>query len=70
MEMIERDKGYRREREGVVWGLERAMDLIVMAEEEQGQQAPPPQPSYHLGQHAPRGTPQKCQKPKKTRSSS
>ena len=38
------------EREGVVWGLERAMDLIGMAEEEQGQQAPPPQPSSHLGQ--------------------
>ena len=45
--MIERDEGHRREQEGVVWGLERAMALIEMVEEEQGQKAPPPQPSYH-----------------------
>ena len=61
MEILVWDKGYRREREGVVLGLERAIDLIELAEEEQGQQVPPPQSSPHPGHPASGGTPQNCQ---------
>ena len=52
------------ELEGVVWGLDRAMDLIDMAEEEQGHQAPHPQPSLHWERPATGGNPQKVQNTK------
>ena len=41
-EIILRDKEYHRERKGLVWGLERAIYIIDLVEEEQGRQAPPP----------------------------
>ena len=50
MEMMARDEGRRMEQEGLVWGLERALQIIEMAE---GEQAPPPQPRPHSGQPAP-----------------
>ena len=46
MEMLSRDEGRRLELDGVEWGLERALDLIDMPEEEQGHQAPHPQPRF------------------------
>ena len=49
MELLLRDEGYHREREGVVLGLEAAIDLVELAEEEQGQQAPPPGPMIRMG---------------------
>ena len=49
MELLLQDEGYHREQEGVVLGLEAAIDLVELAEEEQGQQAPPPRSSPHPG---------------------
>ena len=43
MELLERYKKYCREREGMVLGLERAIDLVEMAEEEPDQQRSHPQ---------------------------
>ena len=48
-ELLERYKKYCTEREGMVLGLERAIDLVEQAEGEQGQQAPPPRFSPHPG---------------------
>ena len=41
-ELIRRNEGYHREREGVEIGLERAIDLIEQVEEEPEQQGSPP----------------------------
>ena len=46
-ELLERYKKYCTEREGMVLGLERAIDLVEQAEGKQGQQAPPPRSSPH-----------------------
>ena len=58
MGLLMRDEGYRRERDGVVLGLEAAIDLVEQAEEEQGQQAPPPRSSTHPGRPVPGRTPE------------
>ena len=42
-ELLVRVEGYHRERERVVVGLEAALDLVELAEEEQDQQAQTPQ---------------------------
>ena len=64
------DEGYRREREVVALGLEAAINLVELAEEEKVQQAPSPQSSPHPGRPDSRrtpedqkfgGTPQNCQ---------
>ena len=51
-------EGYRREREGVVLGLEAAIDLVELAEEEQDQQAPTPRSSPHPGRPVSGRTPE------------
>ena len=61
MELLALDEGYSREREGVVLGLERAIDLVELGEEDPDQQVPPPQPSLHPGSPASGGTPQNFQ---------
>ena len=40
LELLVRDERYRREREGVIIGLERAIDLVELEEEELEQQVP------------------------------
>ena len=59
--MQSRDEERRLELDGVVWGLERALDLIEIAEEKQGQPAPHPLPRVHSEQPDPRREPQKGQ---------
>ena len=49
MELLVQHEGYRRERKGVVLGLEAAINLMELAEEEQDQQAPTPQSSPQPG---------------------
>ena len=61
-EIILRDEEYRMEREGLVLGLERAIDIIDLVEEEQGRQVPPPQSNPHPEHPASGGFPQDCQK--------
>ena len=46
--MLARDEERHLELIGVVWGLERALGIINIAEEEQGQPAPHPGPRAHL----------------------
>ena len=60
-EMQARDEERRVELDGVVWGLERALDIVNIVEEEQGQPAPHPVPRVHSEQPSPGGKPQKCQ---------
>ena len=53
VESIERNEKYCQEREGMVLGLEKAIDTVKMEEKEQDQQRPPPQPSPHPVRPAP-----------------
>ena len=59
--MQARDKECRLELDGVVWGLERALDIVNIVEEEQGQPAPLPVPRANSEQPSPGGKPQKGQ---------
>ena len=59
--MQARDKERRVELDAVVWGLERALDIVTIVEEEQGQPAPHPVPRVHSEQPSPGGKPQKGQ---------
>ena len=45
MESLERDEKYGKEREGIVAGLEKAIDIVEMKEEKQDQPRHPPKPS-------------------------
>ena len=47
MEMQSRDEERCLELDGVVWGLEMALDLVEIAKDEQGQPAPHPLPRVH-----------------------
>ena len=49
------------ELDGVVWGLERALGIINIAQEEQGQPVSHPIPRAHSEQPSPRGKLQKGQ---------
>ena len=60
MEMLSRDEERRLELDGVVWGLERALDLIDIAEEEQGQPAPLPCPGSTQSSQPPEENPRKA----------
>ena len=58
MELLVQHKGYRWEREGVVLGLEAAINLMELAEEEQDQQAPTHRSSPHPGRPVSGRTPE------------
>ena len=62
MESLERDEKYCKEREGIVVGLEKAIDIVEMEEEKQDQQRRPPQPSPRPVRPTPGRTPQNYQK--------
>ena len=59
--MQARDEERRVELDGVVLGLERALDIVNIVEEEQGQPAPHPLPRVHSEQPDPGREPQKGQ---------
>ena len=58
--MQARDKERRLELDGVVYGLERALDIVNIVEEEQVQPAPHPLPKAHSKQPSPGGKPRKA----------
>ena len=61
LELLARDERYRREREGVITGIERAIDLVELEEEELEQQVLSLQASPQPESPAPRKTPQNVQ---------
>ena len=61
-ESLERHEKYCKEREGIVVGLDKAIDIVEIEEEEQDQQRRPPQPSPHPGRPTPGRTPQNFQR--------
>ena len=61
LELLARDERYRREREGVITGIERAIDLVELEEEELEQQVPSLQASPQPESPAHRKTPHNVQ---------